>query len=322
MRRKAAAVTGRLLASGLLVSGLLAASVAATSPAMAAAPGGIPSDSILRIVAAENVYGDVAAQLAGAGAQVSSVLSNPNQDPHLFEASPSVARALSRASITISNGAGYDGWMSGMLASSPGKGRHDIVVGDLLGVRPGSNPHLWYDPHTMVVYADGLTKVLDAFDPARGAAHAAAHERFLASLAAIDKRIAGIRRRFGGTSVTATEPVFGLMSNALGLVMRNERFQVAVMNDAEPSTSDVVAFENDLRTHRVAVLFFNSQATDTAARRLLGLARRAGIPVVGVTETEPTGLRYQQWMLNELDLVEKALLADKAAATARMSRPK
>ncbi|WP_428377318.1 metal ABC transporter solute-binding protein, Zn/Mn family [Lichenicoccus sp.] len=305
MRRIAAAVTARFLAAGLF-----AVLSTRTPPARAAAsPAAPPIVAAPRIVAAENVYGDVASQLAGAGAQVSSVLSNPNQDPHLFEASPSVARALSRATITISNGAGYDAWMSGLLAASPAAGRHDIVVGDLLGVRPGSNPHLWYDPQTMVVFAGGLTEVLDACEPARAAAHAAARDRFLASLAPVTRRIAEIRRRFGGTSVTATEPVFGLMSNALGLVMRNERFQVAVMNDAEPSTSDVVAFEDDLRSHRVAVLFYNSQAIDNAARRLLGLARTAGIPVVGVTETEPAGLTYQSWMLRELDLAEKALAA-------------
>ena len=116
---------------------------------------------------------------------------------------------------------------------------------------------------------------------------------------------------------TATEPVFGLMSNALGLVMRNERFQVAVMNDAEPRPSDVVAFEDDLRGHKVAVLFYNSQASDTAARRLLGLARQAGIPVVGVTETEPAGMDYQHWMLSELDLTGRAL----AQAQSRPARP-
>ncbi len=297
MRRMAAAVTARLLIPLLLA----VLSIDAVSPQAGASP---PAP---RIVAAENVYGDVASQVAGRGAQVVSVLSNPNQDPHLFEASPSVARALSRATITISNGDGYDPWMSGLLRVSPAAARRDIVVGDLLGVRSGSNPHLWYDPHTMVVFAAGLTKVLDAAEPARAAAHAAARDSFLASLAPIEARIAAIRHRFGGTSVTATEPVFGLMSNALGLVMRNERFQVAVMNDAEPSTSDVVAFEDDLRTQRVAVLFYNSQATDTAARRLLGLARKAGIPVVGVTETEPAGLTYQNWMLGELDLTEKAL---------------
>lgn len=306
MRRVAAAVTARFLIGSLL--GVLSAPA---RPAAAAAP-----PVSLRIVAAENVYGDVASQLAGAGTRVSSVLSNPNQDPHLFEASPSVARALSQATITISNGAGYDAWMTGLLTASPAIGRHDIVVGDLLGVHPGSNPHLWYDPHTMVVFSNDLSKVLDTAEPTRAAAHAAALDHFLASLGPVNRRIAEIRHRFGGTRVTATEPVFGLMSNALGLVMRNERFQVAVMNDAEPSTSDVVAFEDDLRSRKVAVLFYNSQATDNAARRLLDLARKADIPVVGVTETEPAGSTYQTWMLAELDLAEKAL-----ATAAAGSRP-
>ncbi|TLU71877.1 metal ABC transporter solute-binding protein, Zn/Mn family [Lichenicoccus roseus] len=305
MRRLAAFVTF-LMSAGLPMT-------LPPGPADAAVPPG----QRLRIVAAENVYGDVAAQLAGHTAQVTSVLSNPNQDPHLFEASPSVARALSHATITISNGNGYDGWMAGLLAASPAPDRHDIVVADLLGARAGSNPHLWYDPQTMRTFANGFTRVMDATDAPQAAAHAAARDRFLGSLAPVQARIDAIRARFGGTSVTATEPVFGLMSNALGLVMRNERFQVAVMNDAEPRPSDVVAFEDDLRGHKVAVLFYNSQASDTAARRLLGLARQAGIPVVGVTETEPAGMDYQHWMLSELDLTGRAL----AQAQSRPARP-
>ena len=260
-----------------------------------------------RIVAAENFYGDVASQIAGA--PVYSILSNPEQDPHLFEASPAVARALAHASITVSNGVDYDPWMGKLLGAAPSPARRDIVVADLVGAHPGDNPHLWYDPRTMKAFAAALTAALDATDPQARATHDAARDRFLASLAPVDARIAAIRSRFGGTMVTATEPVFGLMSNALGLVMRNQRFQLAVMNDAEPRASDVAAFEDDLRGHKVALLLYNSQASDSAARRLLGIARSTHVPVVGVTETEPRGQDYQHWMLAELDAVDRALSA-------------
>ena len=264
---------------------------------------------VLHIIAAENFYGDVARQIAGPDAQVTSILSNPDQDPHLFEASPSVARALTQATITISNGADYDPWMSTLLVAAPADGRRDIVVASLMGAGTGSNPHLWYDPRTMKRLARVFADALDKADPQQKTSHDAARDRFLASLAPIDARIEKIRRRFGDTLVTATEPVFGLMSNALGFVMRNERFQLAVMNNTEPRASDIAAFENDLRGHRVSLLFYNSQASDSAARRLLDIARHAGIPVVGVTETEPLGQDYQHWMMGELDAVDHVLSA-------------
>ena len=94
------------------------------------------------------------------------------------------------------------------------------------------------------------------------------------------------------------------MAAALGLQMRNERFQLAVMNNTEPRASDIAAFENDLRKHAVRLLFYNSQATDAAAQRLVGIARQSNVPVVGVTETEPPGKTYQDWMMGELDAVD------------------
>ena len=278
--------------------------------------------AIPAIVAAENVYGDVASQIAGPRMQVSSILSNPSQDPHLFEASPAVARVLARATITIANGADYDPWMDKLLVATPAAGRKEIVIATLVGAANGSNPHLWYDPHTMRTFARAFTDTLDLVEPGARAAHATARDRFLASLRPIDARIASIRSRFGGTMVTATEPVFGLMSNALGLVMRNQRFQLAVMNDTEPRASDVAAFEDDLRGHKVRLFFYNSQANDSAARRLLGIAGQAQIPIVGVTETEPAGQDYQHWMLGELDAVDRALSVARMASAAHAAAPR
>ena len=266
-----------------------------------------------QVVAAEKVYGDVAAQIGGASVSVRSILSNPDQDPHLFEASPSVARALTHATITISNGAGYDPWMNRLLAATPQTRRREIVVARLVGAGPGANPHLWYDPRTMRTVAVAFTAALDAADPAGKAAHDAGRDHFLASLAPIAARIAAIRARDTGIAVTATEPVFGLMAARLGLAMRNQRFQVAVMNDVAPGAAEVADFEHDLRQHRVRLLLYNKQASDTAARRLLAIAHDAKIPVVGVNETEPGGMDYQSWMLSELDAVGQALSAPPAA---------
>ena len=261
----------------------------------------------LSLVAAEDFYADVAQQIAGPGWTVSSILSNPDQDPHLFEASPSVARALSSAAIVVSNGLGYDPWIDKLLRASPRPGRQAIVVADLLHRSAGSNPHLWYDPACMPAYARAVAERFGTRDPAHKADYDARLAAYLGTLQPLQARVAALSAKFKGVPVTATEPVFGLMAAALGLTMRNERFQLAVMNDTEPSASDVAAIEGDLMQHRVRVLFYNSQATDTAAKRLLGVARAAHVPVVGVSETEPAGQTYANWMLSQLDALEKAL---------------
>ncbi len=260
------------------------------------------------IVAAENFYGDVAAQLAGPGWTVTSILSNPDQDPHLFEASPSVARAVSNARVVVFNGADYDPWMDKLLAAARSQQRKMVVAASLTGHHPGDNPHLWYDPGTMPAVARAVSADLAADDPAHRADYAARLDRFLASLLPIDRKIALLRGRYAGLPVTATEPVFGYMAGALGLQMRNERFQLAVMNNTEPGAADVAAMENDLRGRKVRLFIYNRQATDAAAQRLLRIARDSRIPVLGVTETMPRGATsFQDWIATQLDALDRAL---------------
>jgi zinc/manganese transport system substrate-binding protein len=259
------------------------------------------------IVAAENFYGDVAQQIAGNAASVTSILSNPDQDPHLFEASPAVSRLISAADIVVYNGAGYDPWMPKLLAAAKSPKRQVIVMADLVRRNAEDNPHLWYDPPTMPAYAAALAATLAARDPAQRDDIQRNLDAFMASLRSLEAKVGEIRHSHAGTAVTATEPVFGYMATALGFRMRNERFQLAVMNNAEPRVSDVAAFENDLRRRAVRLLLYNSQATDPVARRLMAIAERAGVPAVGVTETEPAGRHYQGWIMDELDAIDRAL---------------
>jgi zinc/manganese transport system substrate-binding protein len=259
------------------------------------------------IVAAENFYGDVAKQIGGQDVHVTSILSNPDQDPHLFEASPSVARALSAARIVIANGIDYDPWMTKLLGAARSAERQTIVVADLIGRKTGDNPHIWYDPTTMLAGARALAAALAIADPAHKAGYDQRLARFEASITPVQARIATLRARLAGTPVTATEPVFGYMFAALGMQVRNLPFQMAVMNGTEPSASDVAAFETDLRSHRVALLIYNAQASDPIADRMQRLAKASHVPVVGAAETEPPGMTYQAWMLAELDAVAKAL---------------
>jgi zinc/manganese transport system substrate-binding protein len=285
-------VIGLVLALGLVLT---------SAPSTRAAEGKIS------VVAAENFYGDVARQIGGDDVVVASVMSNPDQDPHLFETTPSVVKQIAAAQIVILNGTDYDPWMDKLLKSSPKPGRAAIVVADLVGKKAGDNPHLWYDPGTMPAAAKTLAEAFAKADPAHKDGYAARLKTFLASLKPINEKIAAIHDKFAGATVTASEPVFGYMSAALGLKMRNARFQLSIMNDTEPSARDVAAFQNDLKTHKVRVMFYNKQASNKAVQTLVDLAHASKVPVVGVTETTPPGLSYQEWMLTQLNETEKAL---------------
>lgn len=265
----------------------------------------------IRIVAAENVYGDVAQQIGGPAVAVTSILSNPDQDPHLFEARASTARLVADAQIVVLNGAGYDPWMTSLLAASPNPDRTVIEVASLVGRRPGDNPHLWYDPAAMAAFARTLAEALARLDPERRSEYAANLARFRARLRPVEDKIAALRRAYAGQPITAVEPVADDLAAAIGLVMRNRRFQRSVMNGVEPSASDIVALQRDLESRAVRVLLYNSQTVDPLTERLRALAARSGVPVVGVTETAPPGLRYQDWMLAQLEALEAALAGAK-----------
>ena len=293
------------LAAGLALALALGATFGGASAALAAQAG----NTAIPVVAAENFYGDVVKQIGGSYVDVTSILSNPDQDPHLFEASPKTARALQSARVVVYNGADYDPWMTKLLGATQGKDRTTIVAANLAGRKAGDNPHLWYDPKTMPAVARSVSAALGTADPAHKSVYDANLAKFLASLQPVDARVAALRARYQGQPVTATEPVFGYMSDAIGLDMRNQRFQLAAMNDTEASASDIAAFERDLRERRVRVLIYNSQATEALTRRMLALARQSKVPSVSVTETQPAGVNFQQWMLAQLDALDKALAA-------------
>jgi zinc/manganese transport system substrate-binding protein len=264
-------------------------------------------DAKLGVVAAENFYADIVRQIGGDRVEVTSILNNPNQDPHLFETTPTVVRQIAAAQIVIFNGAGYDSWMGKLLESAPRADRTVVAVAELVNKKEGDNPHLWYEPTTMPTVARALASAFSRSDPAHAADFAARLQAFIGSLDRVNRKIEEIRARYAGVAVTATEPVFGYMASALGLKMRNESFQRAVMNDTEPSAREIAAFEDDLKEHKVKLLLYNKQASTKLTQGMLDLAHRSNVPVVGVTETEPMGMSYQDWMLSQLEDLQKAL---------------
>lgn len=265
------------------------------------------AENQIAVVAAENFYGDIARQIGGDRVSVVSIMNNPDQDPHLFETTPGIVRQIAGAQIVILNGANYDSWMDKLLAAGLRRDRIVVNAARLTGYKAGDNPHLWYDPATMPAVAVVIADALAKSDSAHAADYTARLKVTLAALDQITQRVAQLKAKHGGVPVTATEPVFGPMARALGLTMRNERFQLAMMNDTEPSARDVAAFESDLKERKVRLLIYNSQVSEKLTDRLRDIARRAKVPVIGVTETMPANVKFQDWLLGELDVLDKAL---------------
>ncbi len=288
----------------LLIASILA--FGATAPAQAQKETGK-----IAVVAAQNFYGDIGGQIGGDRVSVTSVLMNADQDPHLFEPSPAVARQIADAQIVIANGAHYDEWVDKLLKTAPRPNRTVISAGKLMKARHGDNPHLWYNPATLPVVAKAIAAALSKTDSAHAAAYSERLAKTLANLDRISQRVAQMRAKHAGTPVAATEPVFGLMADALGLTMRNQKFQRALMNETEPSARDIAAFEDDLKKGRVKVLIYNKQVSEKLAERLVTIARTAKVPVVAVTETQPADASFEDWMLSQLDALDKALTGSK-----------
>jgi zinc/manganese transport system substrate-binding protein len=261
----------------------------------------------VKVVAAESVYGDIARQIGGPHVVVTSLLSNPDQDPHEFDATPAAAREIATAHLIVYNGADYDPWVQRLLSASPRAQREVVEVAGLMHKKPGENPHVWYDPAAVSLLAKVLTARLSRLDPAHRDDFAERHAAFERSMRRLLDRIVELRGKYAAMPVTATEPVFGYMAEALALRMRNGRFQLAVMNGTEPSARDIAAFEHDLRTRAVKALIFNRQTTSALAERMRAVAAQEGVPIVTVTETGTPGKSYQEWMLGQLDALDRAL---------------
>lgn len=265
------------------------------------------AQAAVKIIAAENMYGEVANQLGGNLVQVTSILNNPNQDPHLFSATPSAAKKLSNAEIVVYNGAGYDTWMDKLLEIDRAKQQEIINIAHLIGAAPGANPHLWYQPTTMQTYAKELANTLSKIDGKNQTYYQQQLANFQQGYLQLTGKIATLRHKYAGTPVIATEPVFEYMADALGLKMFGRGFQQSIMNDVDPSPAQLKEVESLLTTRRVKVLFYNKQVINPLTQHLQNIAKQQNIPIVGVSETQPKGVDYVNWMLAQLDELDKAL---------------
>jgi zinc/manganese transport system substrate-binding protein len=270
-----------------------------------AAPGGK-----LNVVAAEDFWGSIAEQIGGDRVQVTDVITDPAADPHDYEPTSEDARELAGAQVAIVNGIGYDEWASKLLAANAGGGRTELVVGDVLGLQAGDNPHQWYSPGAVERVSARIAADFERADPGHHGYYAARQRRFEAvALGRYHRLIDRIRRRFGGTAVGASESIFEPLARALGLKLTTPTgFLDAVAEGTEPTPSDKAETDGQIADRQIDLWVYNSQNAIPDVERLNEAAEAAGIPVATVTETlTPEGASFQAWMVRELKGIEKAL---------------
>jgi zinc/manganese transport system substrate-binding protein len=263
----------------------------------------------LDVVAAENVYGNIAAQIGGRHVSVTSILTSPSADPHLFQPGNSTALAVAKAKLVIQNGLGYDDFITKLWDATPDHGGFDLIVADALGIHgKDANPHLWYDVPRLDHIAAQITEALARQDPSHAAAYRRGLRRFERSLGPLRAEVASIRSRFGGAPVAYTEPVPGYLVAAAGL--RNlapPAFTRAIQDGTEPSPASLSAMNALVTKHRIRVLLYNRQTVSPITEQLTAAARRAGIGVVAVSETLPPHRTFQQWQLAQARALAAAL---------------
>lgn len=265
--------------------------------------------SQLPVLGTENFYADLLTQIGGSYVRATSLLNDPNADPHAFETSPQDAALVADARLVIVNGIGYDDFMQQLLGAAPDPARVVINVQQLLGVGDDVNVHIWYDPGTMPKVAQAVTTALSQLDPANAAGFATNEQAYLTSLRPLTDEIALLKGRYSGAPVAFTEPVAGYVAAAVGLqILTPEGFQKAIEEGTDPAPADVAAEQDLLTGRQVKVLIYNSQVTSPITQHIQDLAVQNGIPVVGVAETMPSAYaHYVDWQLAQLQALQAAL---------------
>ncbi|WP_234392369.1 metal ABC transporter solute-binding protein, Zn/Mn family [Streptomyces sp. WM6378] len=264
----------------------------------------------LRVVAAENFWGSIAQQLGGDYADVKSVIDNPDADPHDYEPTAADGRTVASAQYTIVNGIGYDAWADKLLSANPGSGRTDLKVGDLVGVKPGGNPHRWYSPDDVHKVVEKVAADYKKLDPADAAYFDAQKKRYAGqTLAPYDKLVADIKAKYANTPIGASESIVTPLAEGLGLKMLTpESFLDAISEGSDPTAKDKSAIDQQIKNKQIKVYVYNSQNSTPDVAAQVKEAKAQGIPVATVTETlTPAGASFQDWQVRQLQGIEQAL---------------
>lgn len=270
------------------------------------------SGTVIQVVAAENFWGSLISQLGGSHVNVTSIVTDPNADPHEYESNAADARDIANAKLVIVNGVGYDDWALKLISASNNPNQTVLNVGDLLGRANGTNPHLWYNPTYVNETVKQMYTDLVKIDPADAAYYKQRYSALNASLAQVDGRMSEIRQQFAGTKVASTESIFVYLANATGLdLISPPAFMNAVAEGTDPPVQSVTQFENQLESGNVSVLVYNEQTVTPLTQQIKQIATQYNVTIVGVTETiQPPDTTFQVWMNSELLQLQNALNAN------------
>jgi zinc/manganese transport system substrate-binding protein len=310
-------VVGGLLAVGVgaaLTAGCSTRSDA--SPATEAAgatgsSGSSGSNTELVVVAAENFWGSVARQLGGSHVTERSIITNPDTDPHSYEATPNDAKLIAGARLFIQNGIGYDtSWAPKLVSANPASGRDVLTVGDVVGLKDGDNPHQWYSHDSVYKVIDAIVAEYKKLDPADAAYFDTRKQTFEdTTLATYNQLESEIKTQYAGTPIGASESIVSPLADAVGLKMLTPySFLKDISEGNDPSVADKTAIDGQIKGKQIKVYVYNSQNSTPDIAAQVSQAKAAGIPVTTVTETlAPASAAFQDWMVGELRGLKAAL---------------
>ena len=271
-------------------------------------PGGSSSPTAISVVAAENFYGDITRQLGGSHVSVTSILSDPNVDPHEYESNVQTAETVSKAQLVIENGLGYDTWMDRLLAASPKPGRIVLVAGDIANHKLTDNAHVWYGFDNVTTIAQAITGALKKLDSNDASTFDSNLASFKQSLMPLEQKVSAINSKYAGTPVALTETIYLYQSTPEGLdVLTLFEFEKAIAEGNEPPADTVTITNDQITRKQVKVLIYNVQTITPITTNLQNEARSLNIPIVPVSETMPPAKTYQTWMMDQLNTLEQAL---------------
>jgi zinc/manganese transport system substrate-binding protein len=264
------------------------------------------------VVAAENFWGSLVSQIGGNKVNVTSVVSDPNADPHEYESNSQTALKFNDADYVILNGAGYDSWADKLISASSTTNKKILTVSTLLGKKNGDNPHFWYSPSYLNQTIKQMNHDLDGIDPSDANYFNNNYSNLVKSLSVYQNKIASIKQQYGGTKVAATEDIFVYLANASGLdLVSPNAFMQAVAEGNDPPTDSVVSFEQQLSNRDPKILIYNEQTVTPLTNSIKQLAKNKGIPYLGISETvEPPNEPFQAWMNQEVDNLNNLLKAN------------
>lgn len=270
------------------------------------------SSGKIQIVAAEDFYGNIAQQIGGNHVAVSSILSNPNVDPHTYESSVNQVKAIANAQIVIANGGGYDDWMDNLLASTETTNRIVLKGFDISTIKLPSNEHVWYNPENAKTIAAKIAKTLKTIDTSHIADYTKNLQTFDTAVGKVEQKIAEIKAKYAHTPVGLTETIFLYQTSLMDLnVLTPFAFQKAMAEGNDPPANSVITTDNQINQHQIKALIYNEQTQSAVTSKLEADARQQNIPVIPVTETMPVDETYQSWMLSQLNALEQALATSK-----------